>query len=453
MESYPAKKANKAKKALDAIFSLEWEERALSEVIQAFQAAWGNYRERFETLTEENESIALEEKNLPQLQSNSKDLIDLYERIFQQLIFREPYLYRMLAYITMNPEDREARKAFFERYLSRDICETYYNILTFENILEGSDLAKSMNLSGIPVHACFVGKVLMNLLDEAESQRMTDNGNPEHFKVVKAGKSLIFEYFKQADYESPLVDKQIDEILYDMIHKAQKDRRQGLFFGRDLDKPEYRIIKRFDGEEKSIPFQLLPKYAGLIRQRATNDRECQGIKRFDGKNPLEDWQDFENKSVSLFLEAVLDQAPGKIKPVKLPFAAFIEKQLTWRKGEEWDKQSIQVNGKRIKRDALDQHGDSLDEGIDQDDNDDGSRHDVVADKKAIGPERNLLDKERADLSKDIRAYLSTTTDEALIRLIRIHAQEGRRSEADQKFYNRKWNDKLKEIQEMFGLSG
>jgi hypothetical protein len=293
----------------------------------------------------------------------------------------------------------------------------------------------------------------MNLLDEAESQRMTDNGNPEHFKIIRTAKGLTFEYFNEADYDSPLVDREIDEILYGMIRKAGKDRRQNLFFGDGLDHREYMIIKRFNGKEKPpVPFHLLPKYAGLIRQRATNDRECQGIKRFDGKNPLEDWQDFENKSVSLFLEAVLDQAPGKIKPVKLPFAAFIEKQLIWRKGEEWDKQSIQVNGKRIKRDALDQHGDSLDEGIDQDDNDDGSRHDVVADKKAIDPNKRLLNKECAALKKNLQEYLSTTTDKDLERLLRIHTQEGRRSEKDQKFYSRKWQSKLREIREMFNIN-
>ena len=44
MESYSAKKAKKARKALEADYPLEWEEQALEEVIQVFHSTWRKNR-------------------------------------------------------------------------------------------------------------------------------------------------------------------------------------------------------------------------------------------------------------------------------------------------------------------------------------------------------------------------------------------------------------------------
>lgn len=440
--------ANKAKKPLDAIYPLEWEERALTEVIQGFQSAWGKDREHFEKLSKENESIDLEEKNLPNLQSDSKKLIELYERIFHQLIFREPYLYRMLAYITIDEEDREARQSFFAKYLSRDILEDGYNILTFKNILEGSGLAQKLKVSSVALHACFVGKVLAYLFDEAESRRMTDTGNPEHFKIIKTSKGLTFEYFKKADYKSPLSDEIIDGVLYSMINKAQKDKRQNLFFGNGLDHREYKIIRRFDNEEKEIPFHLLPKYAGLIRKVAKKDQENNSSK--------ESFQFQENKIVKIFLEAVLGESYKKEdtdlqKPLNVPFSAFITEHIKRRKGKEWEDESIQVHKKRISKEDLDHECGSLDDWINIGDKGAVRRSDSIEDTKTLDPESSLLCRERNSLEDKLEKYLFTTTDEDLKRLIQIHVQEGRRSEKDQKFYNRKWDNKIKEIREIFDI--
>ena len=129
-------------------------------------------------------------------------------------------------------------------------------------------MLKAVTFPGYPFIPALSVKSCNILLDEAESQRMTDNGNPEHVRFDKIQNGLIIEYLNEADYKSPLADEIIDNILYVMIRKAQRDRRQHLFFGKGLDHPKYRIIKRFNSKEKPIPFQLLPKYAGLIRKLA-----------------------------------------------------------------------------------------------------------------------------------------------------------------------------------------
>ena len=51
METDPAKKANKAKIPLEAIYPLEWEEAAFHEVLQGFKEMWKLKRTRFLQLT------------------------------------------------------------------------------------------------------------------------------------------------------------------------------------------------------------------------------------------------------------------------------------------------------------------------------------------------------------------------------------------------------------------
>ena len=449
METDPAKKANKAKIPLEAIYPLEWEEAAFHEVLQGFKEMWKLKRTRFLQLSRKNESIALEERNLPNLLSVSKGLVNLYERIFHELIFREPYLYRMLVYIAMNPEDRQSRQACYTKYLQTINFEAYHDILDID-ILHGSDLAKSRKLSGIPVHSCFVGKVLQWMLNRFESQRLTDEGNPELMRFEKIPGGLLIEYMNKADFDDPLADSIADDVLYNAIN-AKRDRRQHLFFGKGLDHREYRIVKRFGKKEKEIPFQLLPKYAGLIRKRANIDRKYKGTKVISGnENPSEQWDDFEQKAVMLFLEAVLDQTLGKAKSAELPFAAFIENQLLWRQEKEREDDTYQENGKRIRKEPLDQPGKRLVDDIEVDD---------IEDEKCPNQEAALLDRERDERLPELIEYLNT--DPKLFRFIKIHFNEEkdkeRRSMADQKFHERylknEWESKIKKIREMFGIAG
>lgn len=437
MESYPAKKAIKAKKPLDAVYPLEWEDQALNEVIQGFQAGWKENPERFEELTQENESINA--PHLPAFESENKELIALYKETFRLLILRDPFLYRILAYISLDPEDREARMAFFERYLHRNIFQAYYEILDFENILEGSELAKSRKFSSIPVHSCFVGKVLAHLLDEAESLWITDNGIPEFFRIEKNGNTYILHCLNEEAYKDKSEVAAIDDILYRAIRESKGDRRrQDVFLGDGLDRPRYRVIKRYQGKERQIPLALLPKYAGLIRNTA---------KRAYHKEP----EDGLSDAITTFIEAVLDQTPEKIKPVNLPFSAFIKNKITWGLGDEWDNESIQRNGKRTSKEAIEHEAGSLDDWNDKLEAT-GRRGNIIKDDNSLDPESRLLEHEQSALEENLRKYLATTTDPDLIRLIRIHVQETRRSEADQKFYNRKWENKIKELREMFDIT-
>lgn len=183
IESY---NAEKSKEALEAIYPLEDEERALQEVIQWFKSRWTANMEMLMEFVKENEDITIEEKDLPTLASEDNRLADLYEAIFHQFIFCEPYLYRVLAYTTMNPADLEARKAFFERYLNKSVTiESYDNFLKYESVLGGSELARGMNLRTIPVHTFLVGKVIANILDEAERLRMEDSSIRAQFNSKK----------------------------------------------------------------------------------------------------------------------------------------------------------------------------------------------------------------------------------------------------------------------------
>jgi hypothetical protein len=184
-------KSYTSEKVPEAIYSLEEEGQALQEVIQWFKSRWTSNMEMLLEFVQANEDIAIEEKNLPKLISENNRLVDLYEAIFHQFIFCEPYLYRVLAYTTMNPDNLEARQAFFERYLDKLVSlESYYNFLKLENILGGSELAKSMNLQAIPVHTFLIGKVMANLLDEAERRRMEDSNSRAQFNTIKRQRNL-----------------------------------------------------------------------------------------------------------------------------------------------------------------------------------------------------------------------------------------------------------------------
>ena len=152
----------------------------------------------------------------------------------------------------------------------------------------------------------------------------------------------------------------------------------------------------------------------------------------------------------LFLEAVLDQTLGKAKSAELPFAAFIENQLLWRQEKEREDDTYQENGKRIRKEPLDQPGKRLVDDIEVDD---------IEDEKCPNQEAALLDRERDERLPELIEYLNT--DPKLFRFIKIHFNEEkdkeRRSMADQKFHERylknEWESKIKKIREMFGIAG
>ena len=254
------------KKPFETLYPLEWEEKAFKEVLLNFNKIWDdvNY---YNKLLQENKEIKLG-PCLPECKAegpDSEELVALHRRILKDFICHEPVLCRVLAYTAIEPEDTQARQEFFKKHLHAVNFLPYVDILSID-VLTGSDLAKSRDVSGIPLHSCFVGKVLKTLLDEAESRWMTDNGNPEEIRITRTAKGLDFEYFNKADYDSPLVDRQIDDILCAMFHKAQGDRRQDLFFGNGIDHREYQIVKRFGEKEKEpIPFHLLPKWSKFIK--------------------------------------------------------------------------------------------------------------------------------------------------------------------------------------------
>jgi len=468
MEIYPAKKANKANKPLEAIYPLEWEERAFQEVIRGFQIAWRNTPERFEELLEENQNIT---PPIPSIESESKALIALHEQIYRRLILREPYLCRILAYISFAPEDREARKAFSERYLQKVRMETYHNSLD-QDVLVGSELAKSRKHSGIPFHSCFVGQVLQWMLNRFESQRLTDEGNPELVRFERIPNGLIIEYMNKTDFNSPLADSIADDILYKAVNNAQRDIRQKAFFGEDLDNVKYKIIKRCKGQkDKPIPFQLLPKYAGLIRNRAKSLPKVETTTTgSDGKVMIKRTHDFTRIEMVL-LEAVLDQSPKKRKPANKPFSAFIVDELKGRLGKEWDDEStmalrksrqeqmrwqhIQSDEKdvqswfkkeeRISKAKMEQSGGSLDDWNDQNDEGRGRRIDSIRDDDGIDPESEMADRE--DMSLRLKILAEARKDERLMKILKDKENGIPLSMKDQKYYERK----IAEIKKMFGL--
>ncbi len=466
MENDPAKKANKAKYPLDAIYPLEWEAQALREVSRGFQTAWRANPKRFEKLTEENKSI-----NAPirRLESENKELIALYEKTFRLLILREPFLYRILTYISFAPKEKEARKTFFKKYLQNVRIETYHDCLD-QDVLVSSELAKSRKLSGIPLHSCFVGKVLQWMLNRFDSQRLTDEGNPGLVRFERIPKGLLIEYMNEADFNSPDADSIADDILYKAINSVQRDQRQHLFFGKGVDDSEWRIIKRFGKEEKEIPFQILPKYAGLVKKWAKSLPKIETtVRGNNGKIKTKLIYDFTSVEMS-FLEAVLDKTPEKTKSVKLPFAALIKKQLTWRIGKKWDEESTEAlaeerlyrlrkqyaqsdekdvqawfeKEKRISKSAMEKSGGSLDDFIDRDEKAD-RRIDLHEDEDGISPEDEMLERDNSDLKDAILVEMQK--DLRLMQILRIQESGERMSPEDQKY---RWR-KIKEIKNKFDL--
>ena len=480
MGTYAEKKANKAKKALDAIYPLEWEELALQEVIDGFKTAWGDDRKHYDELSRENENIIF--PSPPKFDSDNQKLIDLYSKIFKHLIYYEPYLYRLLAYIQLPPSDKKSGRSFFCRYLGIDIFNDILNIITQANVFVKNEHAIQRGFKTTPLHSTFVGKVLTYLYKEAEQRRIADFEVQPCFNVIREKNKIIFEFFEKADYDIAM-DTEIDDLLYVTINNAQRDIRQKAFFGEDIDNAKYEIIKRCKGQKDIIiPFQLLPKYARLIRKRAKGlpKVETTATEQKTGKVIIK--QELNLTIVEMaFLEAALgvpykkqdedeesnsDKQSSLIKAGDMPFAAFIKNQITYRLGNEWANQSTEALKKvrleqvrwqhsqsdekdlknlyekeeRISKAKLEQSGGSLDDFIDEDQT--GRRIDFLEDEDGLDPETDITEKERLRLQN---AILAETRKDG--RFMAILESGQRRTPADQKYYERK----IAEMKKLFGL--
>lgn len=464
---------------------LDWQRKAFDEIKTILIEHWNDDKKTFVKLSQENKLLRKSEFII----EGALSTIELSHHVITLWKF-DPIIYRVMYHNAISTEDIKERSLFREQYLPDEYLEYYIKQLQFESVLEDSELAKEQKVKGLPVHLFMVGETLGTFLTHYQHFRMIDKikeagekttieelrekrvsidkeavilDYSPFYKTTLGKGFLLREFFNKGDFlqykKESLQDinNDIDDFLYFLTQKVKLDqqkKRINIFFGNPdkITKLKY-VLKYKDENPVTIPLQLLPKYAGLIRKIAKQDQENNACK--------ESFQFHENKIIKIFLEAVLGESYKEKdtdlqKPSNKTVSAFLNEHIKRRKGKEFDDTSIQVNNKRISKEDLDHESGSLDDWINKNYKDSERLGDIIEDTNTLNPENNILDIERATLEPKLREYL--LTDKNLVRFIQLHFNKDgkRRSVKDQKFHERylkeKWEDKLKEIREKLNIT-
>ncbi len=479
-------------------FDLELEEKAFLEIKQIL----GN---RYSTpdltrLKEENQAIEnnLQKENIA-LGEYYYDF-PLIEDIFK-FYLSEPMMYRVIVHNRIPPEDIETRAWLRKKFISEEDRKYYLLSLGFESVLKDSDLARTNHVRGLPIHLFMIGKVLHNLHGAYNHFRMIDevknSGALESIEELRGArfysdaKETIYDYspiykdtifksqhcltrecFRKEDFEKPVDNDEIDSLLFPLMQRTHGDYREEEFRGNlSVDPEKFKFIIKCGTEEKEpIPLQALPKYMPLIR-------------KLTKKVPRRDRHDTEDKAIMLFLEAVLGVSyrrkntqrkrggengneqtadkeipPPLLKPTKMPWASFIQAQLRWRLGNEWDCESTEALKKGRKEQLRWQYIQSTEEdveiefkkqeriGYEKMEHSGGSLDEFIASENKAGRRIDCLDiKNNKDPDSEIMILEKARKDK---RLWSILESGEARTVADQKYFERK----IKEIRVAFGIN-
>lgn len=439
---------------------LYWQRKAVDEIKTKLIDHWNDDKKTFVKLSLENKALGnLELDIYDSLETEISDQ-ELFHNVFV-LWQTDPIIHRVMFHNAIPAEDIKPRSLFRDKYLPDEYLEYYIKQLNFESVLEDSELAKIQKVKGLPVHLFMVGEALGTFLthyqhfcmidkvkeagaasdiEELREKRVRVDDEVVVFDYSPLYKStlgkgfLSREFFNKDDFLQykkkylNIVKSDIDDLLYLLIHKTvndQQKRRLNNFEGNLKITPKtyyvesiekYKYILKYKNEEIIIPLQILPKYLGLIIKPSEHV-------------PKDERPDIIQDQVELFLQAVRDQNPNKLKPKGLPVASFLKNQMLWRSKEKWEKESIQVKGNRISDNPLD---DSVKFGAE--DEEKKIYIDNLKDEDGLDPESAIINDE------DMAMFQYARNNIRLMDICERKANKLPLSSKDQKYFERKIKD-------------
>lgn len=381
-------------KELSPRFSLEWERKAFLTVLWFFKREWDKDKKLFHKLSRENERIEkdnIESLDIPYYQSKDSNYQNLIYTIYEKLILEEPILLRIYIYNSILPEDINARKQLWDKFISpwESDLSAYRNIVTYPNLFKDTELSKDFkSQDGIPVRWFLVGQIIKDLLTDFRHFRLIDQvknsgvgGSIEAlrrdriynsiegkvfdytplFKEIRRDNESVIEVFKEKDFKDLSYQKddvfkkkdfkepcyQIDDILCSFIKSFENTRRDE-FFGENLDKSDTYFIVRYKGKEKQIPLQLLPKWSTKIKKEASKRiffKEDYFIKSEDEETE-ESYEVVKVKEVEK-QEATIGLYKGALTwdPAKGPATNWLAEKINWHLGEVFKELSVEKSQK------------------------------------------------------------------------------------------------------------
>lgn len=268
---------------------LELEYKIFGLVAEWFVNKWRNKADIFEKRTAINEKILsdIEEKKIElsfiPFEHENKEINELVGNIFNELIYPEPYLTRILIHNSIPPEDYTIRENIRKLLPKKELSY-------IKDFLHSAEV-KLKDGQVVRIGYFVVGKVLKYLLSyydhykdidqvktagdketvEELRKRVYKNGKwtvydySPHYKWYYGDKEIVFEVFDDKVFidlvKSMPLD--IDDIL--SLHiKSESPLIRNFIFGKKIDLSETRLIIKYKDKEKEIPLQLLPKYCHKI---------------------------------------------------------------------------------------------------------------------------------------------------------------------------------------------
>jgi len=478
-------------------FQIDTEYKAFEEIKLFLHQNWQNHQKMFTSLQSENQALiqAMQEKKVPLRKSRVKGADDtsaLFNKIVDEIFLFDPILKRLILYLSTATEDITTRK-WLQDYLHDNVIQEYKHFFAFSTLFEKdpilADIKKIYNISlnSVPLHWLFVGKVFFYFMRQYEHYQRIDmvksTGVKESIhdlrenRIIESEETIVYDYtplfklthseggiikevFNKDDFQKACNNKiswYADYVLCGIIggsldYRTNKHIVTESFSrtGQTPQRAKTNYVVKYRGQEKILPLELLPKYAGLIRGK------IRGV-------PYNEQESKEAELVSHFIEALID---SKTKPAKMPFSAFIEKQLIWREGDTWDEQSTtedsenrrdelrsllpglpeedikkmwKKSGERISNTHFEHAEGSLDEHILNEDGEETKRRiDFLKDDKAV-------DAEEALIKKEIFQYASQ--DKRLKQILKNYAGDEVVPAGDRKYFERK----AEEIRKKFGI--
>ena len=157
---------------IETIYGLEWEYKALQEVIYDVSEIWKNHIKEVTILNKQNEQINnpfklnnIELRDLP-FEFQDKDHEILFKRIIKELIYLVPFLTWVLFYIRIPPDKVVLRESLKDNYLHEKVVHSSYLIFHDIDVLSDSELTKSLPyykdkpVKSIPLYNFITGKIL-----------------------------------------------------------------------------------------------------------------------------------------------------------------------------------------------------------------------------------------------------------------------------------------------------
>jgi hypothetical protein len=289
--------------------TLEWEYKALEEVVKWSVEQWSYDEEIFNGITKTNQEILKKlasgnnKSRELHFKSEDKELVGLFDTILRNLIYTEPIIARVFIHNSTLTQDIHIRKWLRDNYIhdeAIDLVKTPFDRdwLVDSKLAKGIKLLDGKPVKGIPLRCFFVGEVLNALLEDFEHYKLIDLAKMKgadgsiaelrESRVYKSDEGVVYDYsplfkktylrsggtttehfmidgFKQPGRKGPLM---ADNILSSYARKTQFDNRKNEDYRNNLDTSKFNGIVHNTAEKKTIPSQLLLKWDGIIRRNA-----------------------------------------------------------------------------------------------------------------------------------------------------------------------------------------